>query len=433
MSKKAKSILVVDDDELIIKMLERLLSTVGYDIDTATGGNIAGELILERNYDLVITDLTMPEGDGKDLISLVKKEKPNLPVIVITGHSDIDLAVDCMKEGASDFIMKPVSLDKLLESVNEFINKISPQHRTHSDTGEATCNLSSGVYKVIAGHRIIRTLGEGSMGIVYLANDQFDTNGQEVALKVLKTGAQSSEEQRAGLERFLHEAEAAGRIEHENIVKIIDYGLDDDAFIPYILMEYINGRPIKQHVKMNPGYTYKEILILLIQVAKGLQAVHDVNIYHRDVKPNNIIITVDGVAKLTDFGVAKVPESELTVDSNIIGTPAYLPPEAFQNVTVDHRSDIYSFGVVMYEVCTGERPFQAESIGRFAHMIQRDDYEEPGNIAPHFPIELSIIIRRCMEKNRNDRYESFNALIKDLNVYIERESTVIISDFSSHD
>ena len=210
-------------------------------------------------------------------------------------------------------------------------------------------------------YHILEKLGEGGMAVVYKA---YDTRlEREVALKIIRRNAFSPDVLDRVLKRFDREAKSLAKLTHPNIVPIIDYGEYESN--PYLVMPYLPGGTLKQRLKEQGRMEWREAARLLAPVADALAYAHEMKLIHRDVKPSNILLTAQGKAMLTDFGVAKVLDEEITQDltgtSATVGTPAYMAPEQVMSKTVDHRADIYSLGVVFYEMLTGRRPYEADT------------------------------------------------------------------------
>ena len=209
--------------------------------------------------------------------------------------------------------------------------------------------------QLVAGrYRVLRKLGAGGMADVYLAEDA--TLGRRVAVKVLlKRYAGDAQ----FVERFRREAQAAARINHPNIVNIYDWGPVDGTY--YIVMEYVEGETLKDHIRREGRYSPGEAVRIALELLGAVQVAHAAHIVHRDIKSQNILIDPSGAVKVTDFGIAKADDSQMTEAGSILGTAQYLAPEQAKGEPVDERSDLYSVGVVFYEMLTGTLPFRGDS------------------------------------------------------------------------
>ena len=255
-------------------------------------------------------------------------------------------------------------------------------------------------------YEIVGKVGTGGMSDVYKAKDH--TLGRFVAIKVLK---EEFSEDTNFVTKFRSEAQAAAGLEHPNIVNIYDVGSENG--IHYIVMEYVEGITLKTYIEKKGQLNYKEALSIAIQVGRGIQAAHAKNIIHRDIKPQNIIISTDGKVKVTDFGIARAV-SENTIHSDVMGSVHYASPEQARNGYVSNKSDIYSLGIVMYEMVTGRVPFDGDSTVAVAIQHLQDEMVPPSTYAQNLPISLEKIIQKCTQKSPDRRYDSMESLLIDL-------------------
>ena len=254
-------------------------------------------------------------------------------------------------------------------------------------------------------YEVLNELGKGAMGIVYLAKDP--VIGRLVAIKTIKN-SQSGEddsESREFRERFVREAQTAGILSHPNIVTIHDIGEDVDSRASFIAMEYIEGRNLKSLLTDKNKFTWDEIADLVGQIGEALDYAHRKGIIHRDIKPANIILTTDSKVKITDFGIAKVASSNLTTTGQFLGTPNYMSPEQVSGAPVDGRSDIFSLGVVLYELLTGRKPFQGDNLTAISYKIVHEDFTPPAELSSDIPPEFNPIVARAMAKDPWNRYQ----------------------------
>ncbi len=250
-------------------------------------------------------------------------------------------------------------------------------------------------------YEIIQEIGKGSMGIVYKAHDpQID---RIVALKVLRRDRLTS---RAFIDRFLKEARAVGRLSHPNIVTIYDIGQDHGTI--YIAMEYLEGQPLSNLIKKG-ALSLNQVINIGVQVADALDYAHKKGIIHRDIKPSNIIVNGPGNVKLTDFGIAHIEDPDLpsqTQAGEILGTPAYMSPEQVLGRPVSGKADIFSLGIVLYEMLTGKRPFRGDNLSAIFNSITSSDPVPPEKINPLIPNSLSKVILKCLQKDPKRRFET---------------------------
>jgi serine/threonine-protein kinase len=250
-------------------------------------------------------------------------------------------------------------------------------------------------------YEILGPLGRGGMGMVYKARDR-RLDDEIVAIKVLRPDFAQDPSMAS---RFRSEIKLARKVRHRNVCAIHDYG--EDRGLLYISMEYVEGVDLKQVLKKSGALPAEQAYAVAIQVAEGLQAVHDAGIVHRDLKTPNIMRDASGVARLMDFGVAKrVGEGAATVTGHIVGTPEYMSPEQAQGLKVDARSDIYALGIVVYEIFTGQVPFRGET--PISTILKHINDPPPLELPPaaRLPPELKAVLRRCLAKDPGDRYAS---------------------------
>jgi predicted Ser/Thr protein kinase len=255
--------------------------------------------------------------------------------------------------------------------------------------------------KTIGRFEIEGVLGRGAMGVVYLARDP--VIGRRVALKtlVLPEGAEEAEEFRV---RFLREAQAAGILNHPGIVTVYDAGVDEATGLSYIAMEYVEGKSLRELLRQGYPFSYSEIARIGAALALALDYAHSKGVVHRDIKPANILLTDQGQVKITDFGVARLATSNLTTTGQFIGTPNYMSPEQVTGSPVDGRSDLFSLGVVLYELLTGRRPFAGESLTEVSYKIVHEPAQPPSLLRPGLPPAFNPIVLKLLEKDPANRY-----------------------------
>lgn len=255
-------------------------------------------------------------------------------------------------------------------------------------------------------YEIVGKAGSGGMADVYKAKDH--TLGRFVGIKVLKP--EFSEDVNF-VTKFRTEAQSAAVLEHPNIVNIYDVGSENS--IHYIVMEYVEGITLKTYIEKKGQLSFKEAVSIAIQVGRGIEAAHNKHIIHRDIKPQNIIISTEGKVKVTDFGIARVANTN-TINSDVMGSVHYASPEQARNGFVDEKTDIYSLGIVMYEMVTGRVPFDGESTVAVAIQHLQEEMVVPSAYAPGLPVSIEKIILKCTQKSPDRRYNSISDLLMDL-------------------
>jgi serine/threonine-protein kinase len=265
-------------------------------------------------------------------------------------------------------------------------------------------------------YRLESKLGSGGMSTVYLAQDE--VLDRPVALKLLH---QEISDDAAQLERFRREARAAARLSHPNLVGVIDAGEDQGR--PYIVFEYIEGDTLKRWIEAEGGLPVDEAVAYAIEIGRGLTAAHARKLVHRDVKPQNVLIDPDGRAKVTDFGIARSLEAKgLTATGRVLGTTDYVSPEQAMGEDVDERSDVYSLGVVLYEMLTGEVPFEAETQVGVAMKHVNEPMPDVQVKRPDVSAALALVIDKATTKDPRDRYGSVAEMVRDLEATLEVEA-----------
>lgn len=272
-------------------------------------------------------------------------------------------------------------------------------------------------------YEIIEKVGNGGMATVYKAEDK--VLKRNVAVKILRDEFTTDEE---FIKRFEIEAQSAARLVHPNIVSIFDVGVEENLY--YIVMELIQGKTLKEIIIEERGpLPWKWSVNVAIQIASALEMAHKNNIIHRDIKPHNIIITEDGIAKVTDFGIAKaVSNSTITAFGTTIGSVHYFSPEHARGGFTDAKSDLYSLGVVMYEMVTGKVPFDADTPVSVALKHMQEDPEEPIELNPNLPSAVNKIIMKALKKDTTLRYQTASEMLSDLRKALKNPDGEFVDD-----
>ena len=265
-------------------------------------------------------------------------------------------------------------------------------------------------------YRLEAKLGSGGMSTVYLARDE--TLDRPVAVKVMH---REMSEQPDQLERFRQEARAVAKFSHPNVVSVIDAG--EDGGYPYIVFEYVEGETLKQRISRVGALDTQEALAYAIEVARGLTVAHARHLVHRDIKPQNILIDSEGRAKLTDFGISRQLEQDgMTVTGRVLGTTDYVAPEQAMGQSVDPRCDIYSLGVVLFEMLVGQVPFHADSQVGVAMKHVNEELPDVQRRRPEVSASLALVVERSTAKRPDDRYQHIGEMIDDLSTALEVEA-----------
>ncbi|MFH1368364.1 MAG: CHASE2 domain-containing protein [Elusimicrobiota bacterium] len=251
-------------------------------------------------------------------------------------------------------------------------------------------------------YTIVKELGRGAMGTVYLGKDP--KINRQVAIKTLRFDDEVDEATAKSIkERFFREAESAGNLNHPNIIKIFDAGEDNE--LSYIAMELLDGDDLKKFTDKANLLPLPTLLDYMIKIADGLDYAHQTGVYHRDIKPANIMLLKDGSLRITDFGIARIASSSKTATGTVLGTPSYMSPEQLSGKKVDGRSDLFSYGVMLYEFLTGVKPFEGESIAQLLYKIGNEKHPNPKEINPNIADCFIAVIDKCLEKDPDNRYQ----------------------------
>ncbi|MCR4298310.1 MAG: serine/threonine protein kinase [Gallionella sp.] len=259
-------------------------------------------------------------------------------------------------------------------------------------------------------YEVLGELGQGAMGIVYKARDPLID--RVVAIKTINLGlALDEKEEYEG--RFYQEAKAAGRLNHPNIVTIYDVGKSGD--VAYIAMEFLQGRELRDIMNDGGLLPVEQALDIVAQVAQGLAYAHEHEIVHRDVKPSNIMVVRDGHVKVTDFGIARMASSSVRTQTGmVLGSPKYMSPEQVMGKAIDQRSDIFSLGVMLYEMLTGQAPFNGENVNAIMYQTLNATPAPPNTLNPAVPEMANFIVAKALAKKLEDRYQDAKDFAADL-------------------
>ncbi len=269
--------------------------------------------------------------------------------------------------------------------------------------------------KNIGRYEIVGELGRGAMGAVLRARDP--AMGREVALKCILSAALSGEQMTEFRERFYREARAAGALAHPGIVPVFDVGEDDG--VPFLVMELVQGRTLDAALKAGERYSLERVCEIGQQLAEALGYAHRHGVIHRDIKPANILMTAREIygaerPRITDFGVAKLAGGEVTTTGQLLGTPAFMPPEQFTGAPIDGRTDLFALGVILYRMTTGEQPFPGETLTAVSYKVVHTEPISPARLNPAVPLQLEAVILKCLAKSPAARYQTGEELAADL-------------------
>jgi len=269
--------------------------------------------------------------------------------------------------------------------------------------------------KVIGRYEIVEELGRGAMGSVFKARDP--AVGRIVALKTIHTTALEGAQSEEYRTRFYREARASGVLAHPGIVPVFDVG--DDAGVPFLVMEFVEGRNLADVIKKGERYTLDRVSEIVQQIAEALGYAHRQGVIHRDIKPANILMTSKAVygserPRITDFGIAKLASSDITTTGQLLGTPSFMPPEQFTGSPIDGRADLFSLGVILYSLATGEQPFPGETMTAVSYKVVYTEPIPPAKLNPAIPARYEALILKALAKSPSDRFQTGEEMAQEL-------------------
>lgn len=362
-------------------------------------------------YDVLLLDYKLGEHeDGLEWLKSFRKKPGFPPTIILTAEGDEYVAVRAVKLGAAEYINKkdisPGRLKQLIEEAVEFTEeKEIQQQEILNDATQIIRDIHKDKHRLPqgdfdVGYKFVRLIGQGGMSNVYLAERTNDR--MSVVLKIIDL---SKVDDQKLVERFVQEAELIAHLSSPFVVKIYEYGMTNNY--GFIAMEFFSRGDLKQRMELkpSPGIVFN----YMTHISYGLEAIHNIGVVHRDLKPANIMFRGDDSLALADFGISKKIEgqSSMTTVGQVLGTPHYMSPEQGEGHAVDHRSDIYSAGIMLYELLTGEKPFTAMTPAALIYQHVHADI-------PELPAPLSqyqFIIDKTLAKRPGDRYQSARELI----------------------
>lgn len=448
----ARILLVEDDEDLRDKVQAWLGIEHGNDIEAVGDGLQAIEQLLVREFDVVVLDWDLPGAKGIDVLRDFRKRGGTTPVLMLTGRDAMEAKEVGFEAGADDYLTKPFHLKELTmriksltrrssitEAVKEQISKQYPETKFKTcpicqskyPPGAEMCtadgaslgeDLSDGRVNTVFADRyeVQSVIGIGGMSTVYKARQKM--LDRHVAIKVLDRELAKQPE---SVKRFLQEARVISKFNHENLVPVHDFGVTPDGQ-PFIVMDHIEGKTLEEIINQEGPLELGRSLYLFLAASNGIAFAHEAGIIHRDIKPGNFMITADQYGtefvKLVDFGLAKLKQSvegyaeKVTQGDLIIGTVDYMSPEHCQGFELDSRTDIYSFGCVMYETLSGIEPFGSENI---LQTIQNQINKQPTpfkELHPglKIPEPMEKVVFKALQKNRDHRYQTMAELREDL-------------------
>jgi len=370
----------------------------------AKDADIGEDLSDSSPFDHQNISLDQDQSPDKTLAATLDSDNLQLP------NDDAD-EVDFDPDASSDW---ESSKDMSKESGAHAAVKAEEEPQFDSNgvpVGSATPDITN-----LGRYQVTYILGKGAMGTVYKGVDP--AINRPVALKTIRLDFVSDPEELAELKERLHrEAQAAGKLSHPNIVTIYDVG--SEGSLQYIAMEYLEGQTLEELIKKKVRFNYRIIAQIISQICAAMEYAHEYGIVHRDIKPANIMVLSDYRIKVMDFGIARVDSNSMTKTGIAMGTPNYISPEQLKGVEIDRRADLFSLGVVMYEMLLGRRPFKGENLTSLMYSIMNREPEKPSSVNPQVPLLFDHIIGRALRKDPNERYQKASEVSADLQDFVE--------------
>ena len=376
------TILVVDDLPANLDLMTRRLERSGFRVLSAGSGAEALEAVRQSNVDMVLLDIMMPGMTGLDVLRTLRATRSSaaLPVLMVTAKTDSEDVVEALALGANDYITKPVDFPVALERIKKELRLTQALRTEAAAAVEPRSPAQAMPGSVLGGrYRLESVVGGGSFGTVFRAT-HLELN-RDVAVKVLATSAGTDPE---ALARFKREGDSACRVQHPNAVAVYDLAVNPGG-VAYLVMELLEGRPLEKELEERGPLAPVRCAEIVVPVCSALSAAHAVGVVHRDIKPSNVFLCRSPrgeITKILDFGIAKLASQSaigqsLTIDGSLLGTPAYMAPERFRRGLYGPQSDVYSVGVMLYEMLAGRLPFIPSTADPLALVTMQAEEDPP--------------------------------------------------------
>jgi serine/threonine protein kinase len=393
------TVVIVDDNQNNLNLLCEMLPNGGFEPIAFLNPKEALEQVLWFTPDAIILDLYMPDLSGFEFLQQLhaRSNAVSPPCLVLSGAGDEESITSCYEMGAVDFLRKPFGYGELMAKLKRILG------RTKRPTNSAPTNA---IPQRIGEYQVRSEIGRGGMGVIY----EVSKVGQEKSLALKAITSQQLDNE--SLLRFRREIDILATLQHPNLAKIFDAGRDNAFY--YYVMDHIDGFSLQQHLSLNGRMKPVEVAEILAVFGETLQYLHDHNIVHRDIKPSNVIRRRDGHYFLVDFGLAKCfVDTQLTLKSDVIGTPQYMAPEIIRGLPPDQRSDIYSLGILVLEMLLGQIVVEGENPYTIMLNITQGQIRYAQDI-DSIPATLGAVIDKMLSMDPNSRYQNGGDLTKDI-------------------
>ncbi len=401
------TVLVIDDDPDVLVLVRQILEAAGHAVVTSEDPARAPALAAEHRADAVVLDIQMPGASGFDVLRELRDgaRTGGVSILFLSGLSSSEARIRGLKEGADDFLTKPFAPEELQLRLERLIaRRLEPVTRP-IDLSAADLERSVSEHRVVGQvylgrYQALEVVGEGAMGLVFRGYDPLLK--RPVALKTLRFGSVLTDrERRSMISQLLEEAVTVARFIHPNIVMVYDLG--ETPELAFIAMEYVDGTSLADYLDERRALAAGEAATLLTGIARGLAAAHGHQVVHRDVKPGNVLLGVDGSVKVTDFGVAHLVSTLASEEGKLFGTPGYLAPEALLQEGYSEASDLFSLGVIAYQCLTGDRPFDGTTLHQRMMSTVTGEVVPPRELVPEIPRAMEELVLEMLEKDPRAR------------------------------
>lgn len=402
-------VLLVEDYEDIGMIVRDYLQASEHTVEFLMTASDARSRMASNRYDVIILDWDLPDGSGLDLCREFRDRGGMTPILMMTGRSALEEKETGLNAGADDYITKPFALRELTARLKAMLRRSTTYTAGLESGGEPRAGMFVG-----GKYRLEEQIGEGGMSVVWRATDM--SMGRAVVIKLMR--GYLAQDDRT-MKRFEQECRVMAKINNPNVVMVFDAGTVDGK-LPFLVMEYVRGISLRELLGRRSPLPAYQTLRILIQVCRGLQAAHEAGVIHRDLKPDNILIQDDlnrpDAVKIVDFGIALLTHGaceRVTRDGMVVGTMEYISPEQLDDVQLDARADLYALGVVLYEMITGDLPFQASTPEAVMLKHLREVAPPPSTVRAAAAC-VDHIVAKALEKNREWRYTSASIIRADL-------------------